>query len=572
MHLSTTTARCAAPLRGTRRRSLRSSTCTGPRSTRSAIACSGPPSPAADATQDAFLAATELAAEPGLRPGALPRDAAADRARREPRAARQPRGRRPGRGHAVEPRRGGCAPSSAALALVGLAGLSYAATARILEVHPGAVAPLLARARLRLRDEMQGTAVAAAAVRSPDCEEALPLLAAAADGELDATEAGWLRDHVADCENCPRTEAAMAEAGSDIRRVVAGRAAQRLQASTLAEFESDHAVVGAAAAVAVASPAAAAAGAPRRARHGGPRRGALRDRRLRPARLRAGRPAARRQRAERLGGRVGCGADRRRGRRSAAGRPQCGLVGPGPRAAAAERARRAAAAARARSRAARARADARVRAASARSAARRRVSTRTTTTRRGATSTRRRTTVAPRRRTSTPAARRPSRTTTTARRPRRSTTTSSPAPAGAPAPSSSTADEPATTASTPSPAAPATPSTPSRPTQSTAPLPAVAAPSAATGNGRACGHGGCGTPPRCSPNGQLPQAQGAPRRLTPAPPWRRAMPDTPGRDRRRPASAHRHRGRLARAQGGARAEPARACAGGRPARRAWSRR
>ena len=217
----------------------------------------GAAEPAADATQDAFLAAAELASEPGYDPARF-RETLLQTARV---ASLELLGSRGGAGRA-----GGTLSAAtmrlrpqqrAALALVGLSGLSYAATARILEVHPGAVAPLLARARLRLRDEMHGTAAAAAAVRSPDCEEALPLLAAAADGELDATDAGWLRDHVADCESCPRTEAAMGEAAATYAAWSAAAPPSWLQASTLAEFESDHAVVGAA--VAAATPAAAAA-------------------------------------------------------------------------------------------------------------------------------------------------------------------------------------------------------------------------------------------------------------------------------------------------------------------------
>ena len=473
----------------------------------------GTAEPAADATQDAFLAAAELAAEPGYDPARF-RETLLATARI---ASLELLGSRGGAGRAggtlsaatmrLRPQQRG------ALALVGLSGLSYAATARILEVHPGAVAPLLARARLRLRDEMHGTAAAAAAVRSPDCEEALPLLAGDADGELDATEAGWLHDHVADCESCPRTAAAMGEAAATYAAWSAAAPPSWLQASTLAEFESDHAV-GAAVA---AAPAAAAAAGHRRARAGaaaaGSRRPGLATAALGGALviaafallvavvagpLRDGNGPA--------GPVGGPGGQTVQVAGAPVAVPDAGASARAARAArvaaaaGAERARRDAAA---RARAARGRADARVRAASARS----RVSTRPTPRRTAATAPRR-TAVTPRRRTSAPVVPRPTRRTTTARRPRRTTTTSTPAPAAAPGPSSGSADEPAATASTPAPSAPAAPTTTSRPTQSTAPLPAVAAPAAPNGNGRACGQGGCGPPPRCSPNGNCHKNKG----------------------------------------------------------------
>ena len=68
MHVSTTTARCAAPPKATRRRWRRSSTSHGPEVYAFCHRLLGAAEPAADATQDAFLAATELAAEPGYDP------------------------------------------------------------------------------------------------------------------------------------------------------------------------------------------------------------------------------------------------------------------------------------------------------------------------------------------------------------------------------------------------------------------------------------------------------------------------------------------------------------------------
>ena len=81
----------------------------------------------------------------------------------------------------------------------------------MLGIGAEAVGALLARARLRLHDELHGTALAAAAVRSPDCEDVLALLAAASDGELGAADAGWADPHVTSCPTCPRTRRAMEE-------------------------------------------------------------------------------------------------------------------------------------------------------------------------------------------------------------------------------------------------------------------------------------------------------------------------------------------------------------------------
>ena len=112
----------------------------------------------------------------------------------------------------------------AALALSGLERLPYAEIAAVLGIGAEAVGGLLARARLRLHDELRGTALAAAAVRSPDCEDVLPLLAAAYDGELRAADAGWADPHVQSCPTCPRTRRAMEDAG-DLRGLVTGAAA-----------------------------------------------------------------------------------------------------------------------------------------------------------------------------------------------------------------------------------------------------------------------------------------------------------------------------------------------------------
>jgi DNA-directed RNA polymerase specialized sigma24 family protein len=135
----------------------------------------------------------------------------------------------------------------AGLALSGLEGLRYAEMAAVLGVGIEAIGPLLARARLRLHDELHGTALAAAAVRSPDCEDVIPLLAAAADGELGAADAGWADPHVERCPTCPRTRRAMGEAAATYAAWSPAIPPAWLGAATLAE-------------VGVQAPAAAALG------------------------------------------------------------------------------------------------------------------------------------------------------------------------------------------------------------------------------------------------------------------------------------------------------------------------
>ena len=124
----------------------------------------------------------------------------------------------------------------AALALSGLEGLRYAEIAFVLGVGADAVGALLARARLRLHDELHGTALAAAAVRSPDCEDVIPLLAAASDGELGARRRRVGRPPRRRCPTCPRTRRAMDEAAATYAAWSPAVAPSWLRAATLAEL------------------------------------------------------------------------------------------------------------------------------------------------------------------------------------------------------------------------------------------------------------------------------------------------------------------------------------------------
>jgi DNA-directed RNA polymerase specialized sigma24 family protein len=190
---------------------------------------------AADAAQDAFLLALQADSTEDF-------DVALLRAARQTSfellAAGRGAGRRPGTG--LGPAAGRLRPQQrAALALSALDGLSYADIAAVLGVGVEAVPALLARARMRLHDELHGTALAAAAVRSPDCEDVVPLLAAAVDGERDAADAAWADPHVLRCPTCPRTHRAMLEAAATYAAWSSAAPPSWLRNATLADVGAE---------------------------------------------------------------------------------------------------------------------------------------------------------------------------------------------------------------------------------------------------------------------------------------------------------------------------------------------
>jgi RNA polymerase sigma factor (sigma-70 family) len=104
------------------------------------------------------------------------------------------------------------------LALRELEDRSYDEIAEIMDMNRNSVAQLISRARIKLRDELRGTALASIAVTSSDCERALPLIAARADGQLDdAGDAAWLESHLEGCDTCQVSQEAMEEAGASYR-------------------------------------------------------------------------------------------------------------------------------------------------------------------------------------------------------------------------------------------------------------------------------------------------------------------------------------------------------------------
>jgi RNA polymerase sigma factor (sigma-70 family) len=104
------------------------------------------------------------------------------------------------------------------LALRELEELSYDEVAEIMGMNRNAVAQLISRARLNLREALRRGALGAIPAGSPDCEAALPLLALAQDNGLDdAVRADWLAGHLAGCATCRVRVEAMEEAGTAYR-------------------------------------------------------------------------------------------------------------------------------------------------------------------------------------------------------------------------------------------------------------------------------------------------------------------------------------------------------------------
>jgi RNA polymerase sigma factor (sigma-70 family) len=98
-----------------------------------------------------------------------------------------------------------------ALALRELLGLSHDQIARVIGIDAVAVAPLLARARLRLRTQLRGDVPV-----HPGCaerERSLRVIARRQDTEpVAADDTTWLMDHLGHCSPCNQAHAAMLEA------------------------------------------------------------------------------------------------------------------------------------------------------------------------------------------------------------------------------------------------------------------------------------------------------------------------------------------------------------------------
>jgi RNA polymerase sigma-70 factor (ECF subfamily) len=124
-----------------------------------------------------------------------------------------------------------------ALALRELEEMSYDEIAAVMGMNRNSVAQLISRARINLRDELRGSALASVALSSPDCERALPLIASRDDGQLDeaSAEADWLVSHLSSCDTCAVAREAMQEAGVSYRAWIPVAIAPWLFKATMAK-------------------------------------------------------------------------------------------------------------------------------------------------------------------------------------------------------------------------------------------------------------------------------------------------------------------------------------------------
>lgn len=96
--------------------------------------------------------------------------------------------------------------------------LSYDEIAEMMGMNRNSVAQLISRARIKLRDELRGSALAAVAAATPDDERAASLIAARMDGELaDEADRDWLEDYLRDNERGRAMVECMLEAGTSYR-------------------------------------------------------------------------------------------------------------------------------------------------------------------------------------------------------------------------------------------------------------------------------------------------------------------------------------------------------------------
>ena len=100
-----------------------------------------------------------------------------------------------------------------ALALRELLRLSYEQIGHVMEIDRAAVAPLLARSRLRLRAERRGSAGDADTGTCEEHDRSLRLLASRQDSEpISQDDDEWLLTHLGECAVCGMAHAAMLEA------------------------------------------------------------------------------------------------------------------------------------------------------------------------------------------------------------------------------------------------------------------------------------------------------------------------------------------------------------------------
>jgi DNA-directed RNA polymerase specialized sigma24 family protein len=104
------------------------------------------------------------------------------------------------------------------LVLRDLIGCSYDELFMIVGADRSAVAELLWRARLELRDRLEGSRLLSIAAVAEACRRALPLIAIRLDGELrDGDERDQLQGHLRTCGKCRVSQEAMREADAAYR-------------------------------------------------------------------------------------------------------------------------------------------------------------------------------------------------------------------------------------------------------------------------------------------------------------------------------------------------------------------
>jgi RNA polymerase sigma factor (sigma-70 family) len=114
--------------------------------------------------------------------------------------------------------------------------LSYDEIGEIMGLSRNAVAQLVSRARIKLRDLLRSSALASVVASSPECTRAQPLLASLQDGQPgEDEELAWARTHLQACETCRVSRAAMEEAGVSYRALAPLVPAAWLRHATIAQ-------------------------------------------------------------------------------------------------------------------------------------------------------------------------------------------------------------------------------------------------------------------------------------------------------------------------------------------------
>jgi RNA polymerase sigma factor (sigma-70 family) len=103
------------------------------------------------------------------------------------------------------------------LALREVEELSYADIAPLMGVSENAAAQLAWRARAALRAGLRGSALRSVAAAGETCERARTLLELREDRALSAADEAWVDEHLAECERCTASRAAMLEIGTTYR-------------------------------------------------------------------------------------------------------------------------------------------------------------------------------------------------------------------------------------------------------------------------------------------------------------------------------------------------------------------